>query len=141
MKKLWKNKVWRAVLIIGAVLLIIGIGFAAHHGADPIEANVVTVKPKTLTVKLPENGILSLPQTASIAAQATGNVLRVYAREGQRVQRGELLMKLDDRRGCCGQHRADLGARGATCPRWRPSHAPGQPPDRNRRRDRSGFGG
>src|ERR1700686_4001254 len=97
MKKLWKNKVWRAVLIIGAVLLIIGIGFAAHHGADPIEANVVTVKPKTLTVKLPENGILSLPQTASIAAQATGNVLRVYAREGQRVQRGELLMKLDDR--------------------------------------------
>jgi HlyD family secretion protein len=97
MKKLWKNKVARVVIIVVGVLLVIGIGFATHHGADPVDVSAVALKPKSLIVKLPENGILSLPQTASIAAQATGNVLHVYAREGQKVHQGDLLMKLDDR--------------------------------------------
>ncbi|HXW52065.1 MAG TPA: efflux RND transporter periplasmic adaptor subunit, partial [Candidatus Acidoferrales bacterium] len=57
----------------------------------------VVVKPGSLLVKLPENGTLSRPQTATIAAQVGSNIVAIYARESQHVREGDLLMKLDDR--------------------------------------------
>jgi RND family efflux transporter MFP subunit len=97
MKKIWSNPIWRIVIIVGALLLLIGIGVAGRHGPDAIETKTVVVKPTTLTVKLPENGVLSRPQTTTIAATASGNILEIFAKESARVRKGDLLMKLDDR--------------------------------------------
>jgi len=97
MKRIWADMRWRVAIIVVAVLLVIGISVAAHHGPDAIEVKTVTVKPGTLTVKLPENGVLSRPETTTIAAAAAGNITRILAKEGQHVSRGDLLMKLDDR--------------------------------------------
>jgi RND family efflux transporter MFP subunit len=97
MKKIWSNPIWRIVIIVGALLLLIGIGVAGRHGPDAIETKTVIVKPTTLTVKLPENGVLSRPQTTTIAATASGNILEIFAKESARVRKGDLLMKLDDR--------------------------------------------
>ena len=96
MKQLWNNRVWRVVIIAVVVILIIVIGVVSRHGPDAVETKTVVVTPKTLTVKLPENGVLSRPQTATIAAQVAANIVRVYAREGEKVTRGQLLMQLDD---------------------------------------------
>ncbi|MDQ6824997.1 MAG: efflux RND transporter periplasmic adaptor subunit [Candidatus Eremiobacteraeota bacterium] len=85
------------VIVVGALLLTIGIGVATHRGGDATAVTTVTVQSKTLVVRLPENGIVSLPQTATIGARTGGNITRIVAREGQRVTAGALLMKLDDR--------------------------------------------
>lgn len=84
-------------LIGGAIVLVIVISIAVKHGPAPVAVTTVTVKPGSLVNKLPENGTLSLPQTATIAAQTASTIERIVAREGKRVRAGDLLMKLDDR--------------------------------------------
>ncbi|HEV2907861.1 MAG TPA: efflux RND transporter periplasmic adaptor subunit [Candidatus Eremiobacteraceae bacterium] len=97
MKRIWNNPIWRIVIIAGALVLLIGIGVAGRRGPDVVETKTIAVKPTTLTVKLPENGVLSRPETTTIAAASTGNIQQIYVHEGQRVAKGALMMKLDDR--------------------------------------------
>jgi HlyD family secretion protein len=97
MKKLWANPRWRIAIIAVAVLVLIAVGVAGRRGPDDVETKTVTVKPTELVLKLPENGVLSHPQTATIAATVTSNIVSINAREGQHVRAGDLLMKLDDR--------------------------------------------
>jgi HlyD family secretion protein len=78
-------------------VLIIIISVIAKHGPAPVAVTTIAVKPGTLVNKLPENGTLSLPQTATIAAQTASTIERILVREGGRVRAGDLLMKLDDR--------------------------------------------
>ncbi|MFI5389230.1 MAG: biotin/lipoyl-binding protein [Candidatus Eremiobacterales bacterium] len=78
-------------------MLIIIISVIAKHGPAPVAVTTIAVKPGTLVNKLPENGTLSLPQTATIAAQTASTIERILVREGGRVRAGDLLMKLDDR--------------------------------------------
>jgi RND family efflux transporter MFP subunit len=97
MKQLWSNARWRiAIIAIAVIGLIVIVGLAGRHGAVAVETKTVTLKPTELLVKLPENGVLSHPVTATIAAAVTSNIVHVYAREGQPVRAGALLMKLDD---------------------------------------------
>jgi len=97
MKKLWNNPKGRIVFLVVGLVLLIGIGVIGHRGPAPVEVATVVVKPTTLTVKLPENGVLSRPQTTTIAAEVASNIISIYAREGQSVRAGDLLMRLDDR--------------------------------------------
>jgi len=84
-------------IVGGAIVLIIIISVIAKHGPAPVAVTTIAVKPGTLVNKLPENGTLSLPQTATIAAQTASTIERILVREGGRVRAGDLLMKLDDR--------------------------------------------
>jgi HlyD family secretion protein len=84
-------------IVVTAVVVIIIIGVASRHGADAIPVTTITVASGDMVVKLPENGVVDLPQTATIAAQSAGTVVAVIAHEGQRVRAGDLLMRLDDR--------------------------------------------
>jgi len=84
------------VLVIAGIGLVILIGAASHHSSG-IDVTTATVKQATLTVKLPENGVTDLPETATIAAQTAANIVDIVAHPGQRVSAGDLLMKLDDR--------------------------------------------
>ncbi len=97
MRKIWSNPKWRIALIALGLLLLIAIGVWGHRGPDAVEVTTVAVKPTTLTVKLPENGVLSRPQTVTIAAEVGSNIVQISARESQYMRRGDLLMKLDDR--------------------------------------------
>lgn len=89
---------WRPIaLVAGGLLLTIIIGVLMHRGGDALAVTTVIVKPTDIVVKLPENGIISLPQTAAIAAKSAGTVNAIYTHEGRHVKAGDLLMKLDDR--------------------------------------------
>ena len=85
------------VVVGGGVVLLILIGAIARHGSGSVAVTTITASPTTMTVKLPENGVVDLPQTATIAAQSAGTVERIIAHEGQRVTAGALLMQLDER--------------------------------------------
>lgn len=93
-----KLPIWAKIAGGGAALvLVIFVGVAAHRGPDPVEVKTITLRPTTLTVKLPENGVVRLPETATLAAATNGVIVRIVAHEGQHVHAGDLLMKLDDR--------------------------------------------
>ena len=83
--------------IIAGIGLLIAVSVAAKHGPAAVDVTTMIVKSGSIVNKLPENGQLSLPQTATIAAQAASDIVRIVAHEGQRVTAGDLLMKLDDR--------------------------------------------
>ena len=97
--KLFQNKPkWFAPAVVGGgVVLIILLMVAVKHGPDPVDVNTIALKLGSIVNKLPENGTLSLPQTATIAAQTSSTIVRVIAHEGAKVRQGDLLMKLDDR--------------------------------------------
>jgi len=84
------------VLVLAGIAIVILIGAASHRGGG-ISVTTVAVKQTTLTTKLPENGVIDQPQTATIAAQTGGTIQSIVAQAGQRVSAGDLLMKLDDR--------------------------------------------
>ena len=84
-------------LVGGGIVLVIVFSVAAKHGPAPTAVTSVTVKTGTIVNKLPENGTLSLPETATIAAQTGSTIVRIIAHEGEHVRMGDLLMKLDDR--------------------------------------------
>src|SRR5215472_435892 len=84
-------------IVVAAVVLVIFVSVAAKHGPAPVAVTTATVHTGSLINKLPENGTLSLPQTATIAAQTGSTVENIIAREGKHVRAGDLLMKLDDR--------------------------------------------
>ena len=92
-----RPKWFAPVAVIVAVVLVIAISVGAKHGPAPVDVTSVTVKPGEIINKLPENGTLSLPETATIAARAASTVMSIVAREGTHVRAGQLLMKLDDR--------------------------------------------
>ena len=83
--------------IAAAVVLVIIVSVAAKHGPAPTAVTSVVVRSGSIVNKLPENGTLSLPETATIAAQTGSNIVRIVAHEGEKVRAGDLLMKLDDR--------------------------------------------
>lgn len=84
------------VLVIAGIAAVILIGAASHRGSGT-NVTTTTVKRTTLTVKLPENGVVDLPETATISAQTAGTIVSIEAHAGQRVSAGDLLMQLDDR--------------------------------------------
>ncbi len=97
MRKIWNTPKWRIAFLVLGMVLLIAVGVIGHRGPAPVEVATVVAKPTTLTVKLPENGVLSRPQTTTIAAAVASNIIHIYAREGQPVRQGDLLMRLDDR--------------------------------------------
>lgn len=85
-----------ALVIVGIAVIVL-LGVATRHGAPPVDITTATVARGEIINKLPENGTLSLPQTATIAALTSATITEVIAHEGQHVRAGDLLMKLDDR--------------------------------------------
>ena len=92
-----RPKWFAPVLVVAGIALVILVSVAAKHGPAPVAVTSATVHAGTLLNKLPENGTLSLPETATIAARTASTVENIVAREGKRVRAGDLLMKLDDR--------------------------------------------
>ncbi len=85
-----------AVVGVGIVLVVL-IGVLSRHGPAPVEVSTVTVSSGEIINKLPENGTLSLPQTATISSLTSSTIVSVIAHEGTRVRAGDLLMALDGR--------------------------------------------
>lgn len=94
-------------LALAAALVLAGCGRDDGAGAATVETAeaVVTVGPENIAVAtLSElrsgpaiSGSLEPEQAATVRAEVAGAVLRTYVDAGERVQRGKLLARLDDR--------------------------------------------
>ena len=76
MKLLQDRPTWLAPTIVGvAILIVILISVGVRHGPAPVDVTSVTVTSGEIVNRLPENGTLSLPQTATIAARTGSTVV------------------------------------------------------------------
>ncbi len=112
------SKKWLPLAIAGTIVLV-GIGLRARQsrqaasqsgaqgggaggpggaggGKQMVIANVVTVSTGSLSQSLPLIGSLKANQSVDLNSKIAGRVSGVLVREGARVQRGQLLVTLDD---------------------------------------------
>lgn len=75
-------------------LLILTLPMAVL-AAEPL--STVVVQPHPVALSFPADSLIEAVQQSTVAAQVPGRVLEVKADAGQRVKKGELLMRLDAR--------------------------------------------
>ena len=75
--------------------LIFGLFFVSTAGAEALP--VVIVKPHPVDLTFPAESLVEAVQQATVGSQVPGRLLEVKADAGQRVKKGELLMRIDAR--------------------------------------------
>lgn len=89
-----RNLIILAIAVIAIIL--IALVAARRGGNDALAVKMQRITPATFTVKLPENGVVMRPLTATIPTLVAGNIGAIYARAGDRVSAGELLATIDN---------------------------------------------
>src|SRR5579871_4482605 len=89
----------RNLIIVGVALAVVVAGTvvaARRGGRSSLEVPMQKLAPTTFTVKLPENGVVMRPMTATIPTLVAGNVRQIFVRAGQRVSACKLLATIDN---------------------------------------------
>lgn len=81
--------------LIRCLMLSLFVVSTAVVGADALP--VLIVKPHAVDLGFPAESVVEAVQQATVAAQVQGRVLEVMADAGQRVRKGDLLMRIDAR--------------------------------------------
>lgn len=92
LKKLARKKkylIWLAVLVAG------GIGLKMTLLA-PLKVKVVGVEKRDLSAQVYGNGTVEAKVVVAVSSKITGRIVELYADQGDRVKRGQLLAKLEN---------------------------------------------
>ncbi len=68
-----------------------------RRGGDVMEADYVVVKPTGVSSEISLSGSLMPAESAMLSAQASGKVIEIFFDEGQKVDKGQVLVRLDSR--------------------------------------------
>jgi membrane fusion protein (multidrug efflux system) len=69
---------------------------AADEAAPPLPVDVVRLEPRLLVERLSTTGTLRANESVDVVSEVTGIAREIHFREGSRVERGALLVKIDD---------------------------------------------
>jgi RND family efflux transporter MFP subunit len=108
-------------LLFATTLIAIAILMGCSREAQPTAAtpevlrnvSIVTVQRATVADVLEVVGTVHAAQTSQLASQAMGNIVEMRAREGDRVQRGQLLAVIDDAQARASVERATAASAAA----------------------------
>lgn len=86
------------ILIALAIVLVIAIAAVAGRrgGSHALAVKTQKVALSTFTVKLPENGVIMRPMTATIPTLVAGNIGQIYVKAGDRVAQGQVLATIEN---------------------------------------------
>lgn len=92
-------KQWLPVLVTFSFLSIVGHGVAAHADEETPAVPVTAVKAKSATIHRVINGIGTVAPLQSVTARPRidGQVIEIPFTEGQIIEKGSVLLRLDDR--------------------------------------------
>lgn len=89
-------------LILGLIVILAAcsdeetqIGNGSKRGV--MKANYVVVEPMAIADKISITGSLMPDESAMLSAQTSGQVMEIFFNEGDKVNKGQMLVKLDDR--------------------------------------------
>lgn len=94
MKNIFKNKKFLIPLIILVVIGII-IFYKFKHQQTPLRYLLTQAKRDNLSVTVSQTGTISPLEELNLKAKASGEVVYLNMKNGQKVKRGELLLKID----------------------------------------------
>ncbi|MGB6643963.1 MAG: efflux RND transporter periplasmic adaptor subunit [Candidatus Cybelea sp.] len=91
------KRVRNLAIILVALAIAVGVAVvASRHNASALAVPTQRITRTTFAVKLPENGIVMRPKTATIPTLLTGNIGQIYVKAGDVVAAGELLATIYD---------------------------------------------
>ena len=103
-----KRTLWIVSGVAVAALLLVGLRLSAKRNAAPAPAatqapvalelapsDVLTVRTETLALGLPVSGTLKATQTAFVKARVAGELMDLVVREGDAVQAGQVIARID----------------------------------------------
>ena len=86
----WKKYlIWPVVLVAGGIALKMTL-------LAPAKVKVVSVEKRDLTAQVYGNGTVEAKVVVGVSSKITGRIVEMYADQGDRVKRGQLLAKLED---------------------------------------------
>lgn len=102
-----RPRVTRWVVLGGAVALLLGLAIPKLSESDdtasggpqdgaPMGVNATVVRPSPMTDRLQSTGTLRADESVELTSEATGKVTDIQFEEGARVERGDLLLKIND---------------------------------------------
>lgn len=97
---------WRFAL--AAVVCLAGLP-GVSQAASP-EVPVVPVRPQAVPVGMEFDGIIQPVKQSTVAAQASGRIVTLAVKAGDRVRAGQVLATIDDREAATGMQRSQAQA-------------------------------
>jgi membrane fusion protein (multidrug efflux system) len=94
--------VWGAIAVATVLLIILPKVFATKKNEpiaaqfQPLSVNGVAVKPRTLENKIYTSGTLISNEEVDLRSEITGKVSKIFFQEGTSVEKGALLLKIND---------------------------------------------
>lgn len=80
------------LIIIAALAIVVAVAaFTGKRGETTLAVSTAVVQRTAFQTKLPENGVVQHPRTATVPTLVAGNLEEVYARPGDTVAAGQLL--------------------------------------------------
>src|SRR3954451_23464008 len=100
----------RSFLAVLAIIVVVGVVAAANMNRDPksvtVDWQIIKPLPREVTIDSPARGpivqtvtapgVVEPVEEAEIASQIVGRVVEVRIKDGDRVKKGDLLVKLDE---------------------------------------------
>ena len=93
---LWKNVARKKNYLIWLVALVAGGTVLKMTLFAPTKVTVVTVEKRDLTAQVYGNGTVEAKVVVGVSSKITGRIIELYADQGDRVKRGQLLAKLEN---------------------------------------------
>lgn len=89
------------LILAGAILLLktrrANLAKAPVAAVLPVVVESITVQPHTLTLTLPAMGVVSSDISTTLSTKISGRILKLYKQEGDSINKGDLLIQIDDR--------------------------------------------
>lgn len=100
-----KKKIFTILIILlilaGGVLLLktrkASLAKAPVAAVLPVVVDAITVQPQSVTLTLPAMGVVSSDISTTLSTKISGRILKLYKQEGDRINKGDLLIQIDDR--------------------------------------------
>lgn len=86
----------KKALIAGAIVLVLALPFIAKRGGgDAVEVQAATASPQAIRPTILASGTLAFRTEVKLTAEVLAQVSEVLVKDGDRVQRGQVLLRLD----------------------------------------------
>ena len=91
------NRRRNLLIVLGGLVVVVLIAvFATRPQGQAPTVTVVTASYTRFQTKLPETGVVQLPETRTLAALVAGNVGSIFVHAGQHVAQGQLLATISN---------------------------------------------
>ena len=86
----------KKALIAGGIVLLLALPFIAKRGdGDAVEVQVATAAPQSIRPTILASGTLAFRTEVKLTSEVLAQVSEVLVKDGDRVQRGQVLLRLD----------------------------------------------